>query len=152
MTSRLYHFTDTAHLPWIFMAGELRPGLNRIGNYPSPEFVWATTDARGDRSAAASKQGVREGLTRLVRFTLAVGDFEPWPVARARFPQWTPEKIEKLERTGKARGSSPLTWHCRVDPLPADRWLSIETKKYTGSWQTLQSRDLVFQPDAPDAI
>ena len=64
MTSRLYHFTDTAHLPWIFMAGELRPGLNRIGNYPSPEFVWATTDARGDRSAAASKQGVREGLTR----------------------------------------------------------------------------------------
>jgi hypothetical protein len=38
------HFTDSAHLPWILSDGELRPGANKIGSYPAPEFVWATTN------------------------------------------------------------------------------------------------------------
>jgi hypothetical protein len=31
-------------LPWILSDGELRPGANKIGSYPAPEFVWATTN------------------------------------------------------------------------------------------------------------
>ena len=31
----VYHFTDSAHLPWILSDGELRPGANKIGGYPA---------------------------------------------------------------------------------------------------------------------
>jgi hypothetical protein len=48
---RVYHFTDSAHLPWILSDGELRAGANKIGGYPAPEFVWATTEDRGSRTA-----------------------------------------------------------------------------------------------------
>jgi len=67
--STVYHFTNVARLPWMLRAGELRPGANAIGNYPHPEFVWATTDGRGSRSSTAS-QGYRKAMTLLVRISL----------------------------------------------------------------------------------
>ena len=38
----LFHFTDTVRLPWIVRAGGLRPGRNKVGSYPTPEFIWAS--------------------------------------------------------------------------------------------------------------
>ncbi|HEX9231343.1 MAG TPA: hypothetical protein VF869_05515 [Jatrophihabitantaceae bacterium] len=144
MTSAMtvYHFTDTARLPWILTAGELRPGRNRVGGFPSPDFLWATTDERGDRTSALSRQGLRRGMVRAVRFTLAAEDFEPWPQAHTRFPQWTPDQVARLERLVREQGVSPLCWRCRVDSLAANRWLKIETRTYTTPWTAFDHGDI----------
>jgi hypothetical protein len=68
----VFHFTDTARLPWILATGELRPGRNAIWDFPSADFLWATTDARGDRTASVDRKALRKGFTREVRFTLTV--------------------------------------------------------------------------------
>jgi hypothetical protein len=149
----VFHFTDTARLPWILDAGELRPGRNKIGNFPSPDFLWATTDGRGDRTASAySQSGIREGLTRAVRFTLAAGDFEPWPEITGRFPQWVPEQVGCLERLAKLRGVLPTCWRCRTGALPSGKWIRIETKAYTGSWQELRDVRVFKSPGVPGAL
>ncbi len=138
----VFHFTDTARLPWILATGELRPGRNAIRNFPSPDFLWATTDARGDRTATADRKAQRKGLTRAVRFTLEAADFEPWSEIVRRFPQWTPEQIDWLEDVARSRRVSPDRWRCRPDPLPSDRWCLVETKTYSG-WKPLQNRNVV---------
>jgi hypothetical protein len=46
MTTRLYHYSDTARLPWILDTGDLRVGRNKIGNFPDPDFLWATPRGR----------------------------------------------------------------------------------------------------------
>src|SRR5262245_7429709 len=116
---KVYHFTDTARLLFILHDGALRPGRNTLGGYPSPEFVWATTDDRGEPSAAGQSHADRAGRTRLVRFTLRATDFEPWPDITASYPAWTPEQIARLERSAP-RGSDPSRWQCRVAPLARD--------------------------------
>jgi hypothetical protein len=52
LQARVYHFTDTARLPWIIQTGELRPDPHRLGGFPA-DFVWATLNAGGDRTSAA---------------------------------------------------------------------------------------------------
>jgi hypothetical protein len=143
----LYHFTDSAHLPWILQTRELRPGRNKIGHYPDPDFLWATTDAVGDRSVAGM-QSYRQGKTQLVRFTLAVDDFEPWPVIVRRHSQWTADQIDRLERAGRRCGSRPESWYCRVEALIADRWLLLETKSYSGPWRPFHSQIPITIPSA----
>lgn len=130
-TGLVYHFTNSARLPWILISGELRPGSNRIGGMP-PDFLWATTDLRGDRTASSSLQSemYRSGRTRMVRFTLRVDDFEPWRQVVDRLPAWTADFIERLVRAAKDARSSPETWHCREEPLPSRSWVSVETRSY----------------------
>jgi hypothetical protein len=123
----VYHFTDTARLPWILHSGVLRAGQNRIGGYPA-DFLWAITDSRDATSASVGRKGYRKGVVRLVRFTLPAEDFEPWREIVRRMPDWTPKHIEALERTGNC---SPRKWVCRVDPLPRSRWIEIATRSYT---------------------
>jgi hypothetical protein len=133
----VYHFTCTARLPWILDSGELRPGRNKIGGFPDPDFLWATTSALGDRSASGSAQGYRDGRVRLVRFALRAEDFTPWPEAAQAFPAWTPSAIARLEKAAAGK-SSPTTWRCRAAPLRRDRWLSIETRSYVSKiWRPL---------------
>ena len=144
---KLFHFTDTARLPWILQAGELRPGRNKISNTADPDFLWATPDINGDRTAAACMQAYRSGQTQLVRFTLTLGDFEPWPNIVKRYQQWTREQIERLEQAARQRGSGPERWHCRVDALPAEKWLAIETKSYSDKWKLSVSRDPISVPN-----
>ncbi len=135
MTSLVYHHTDTARLPWILLSGELRPGANRIGDFPDPDFLWATTLAVGDRTASASRVAAQSGLTRLVRFTLKEEDFVSWPAVVEPFPAWTPDHITRLEKAAAGK-SSPSTWRCRATPLPSSGWVSIETRSYTNNrWQ-----------------
>src|SRR5262245_16793805 len=144
----VYHFSDTARLPWIMSTGELRPDANAVGGYPSPEFVWATSEARGSRTAAGGARGYREDKVRLVRFTLDVADFEPWSGIGARYPTWTPDQIAQLEASAVAKGDDPATWWCRVDPLPLARVILIETRAYRGpGWQPWTDRTLVVGPE-----
>jgi len=120
MTDFVSHLTDNARLPWILRSAELRPGANRIGGYPDPDFVWATINKRGSRKAAGSSPSYRRGYSQLVRFTLHATDFEPWRRIVQRYPAWTPDLIARLEQSG---GEPPALWYCRADPLPRARAL-----------------------------
>jgi hypothetical protein len=136
--NRVYHFTDTVRLPWIVASGELRPGRNQLGNYPDPDFLWATTNSQGDRTASAFRT-YRNGTSALVRLTLPEEDFEPWPGIAARYPQWTPEQITRLEARARKLGETDFwRWCARVEPLPLFRILSAEAKTYTGRWQPIE--------------
>jgi hypothetical protein len=63
----------------------VRPGRNQLGNYPDPDFLWATTNPRGDRTATAFS-AYRRGDLALVRLTLPEENFERWPEITARYP------------------------------------------------------------------
>jgi hypothetical protein len=136
--NRVYHFTCAARLPWIVASGELRPGRNQLGKYPDPDFLWATTNPRGDRTASAFA-AYRSGDLALVRLTLPEEDFEPWPEITARYPQWTPEQISRLETAALNRGESDFAcWRARIEPLPLSRVIKSEAKTYTGTWQPIE--------------
>lgn len=148
MSAVVYHHTDTGRLPHILLSGELRPGRNRIGGYPDPDFLWATTSPLGDRTASASAQAFRSGLTQAVRFVLRANDFETWPEMVRQFPAWTPDQIARLEHAARGQSRSQ-DWRCRVAPLPAEAWLKIETRSYTDPvWRPL---DLTEAPTVVDA-
>lgn len=135
--SVVYHFTDTGRLPWILHRGSLNPGRNRIGGFPDPDFLWATTSPLGDRTASGAARGYREGLVRLVRFTLEAVDFTPWPAAVRDYPDWTPEHVARLEAFARGK-SRPEDWRCRVEPLPRSRWVAIHTRSYSApAWVPL---------------
>ncbi|MGF3027912.1 hypothetical protein ACQVP2_34610 [Methylobacterium aquaticum] len=146
--SVVYHYTDTGRLPWIIKAGELRPGANRIGGYPNPDFLWATTSPVGDRTASASREALRSGLTRTVRFVLSAEDFIPWPQILGGYPAWTPDHIMRLEKAA-AGLSSPTTWRCRAAALPRSAWLGIETRSYIDKrWLPLSLDEPVIEDGA----
>jgi hypothetical protein len=134
MSASVYHFSDTARLPWILLDRVLRPGHNTLGGFPDPDFLWATTLPIPDRTASSAGQAalraLRTGQTRTVRFTLRADDFDPWPQITSRFPDWTPDAIQRLERAAKGQ-SSPGTWRCRAEPLPQESWLAIETRGWS---------------------
>ncbi|ACA15362.1 hypothetical protein M446_0808 [Methylobacterium sp. 4-46] len=143
--SVVYHYTDTARLPWILRSGELRPGNNRIGGFPDPDFLWATTSPVGERTAAASMQALRAGLTRLVRFVLPAEGFDTWPEIVRAYPAWTREHVARLEHAAKGK-SRPQDWRCRVQPLPAEVWLGIGTRSFTDTrWLPFDSKCVAEQ-------
>lgn len=122
-----YHFTDTARLPFILRDGYLRPGRNRLGGFPSPDFLWATTNHAVD-ATATGYDGYRKGITRLVRITLERSDFQPiWRVI-AEHPAWTAAHLGRLIAT--AQGSNSDAWLARSQPLRSDRWIRIESRSY----------------------
>jgi len=136
MSDPVYHFTDTARLPWIWASGELQPGRNQIGGYPV-DFLWATTNRQGDRTASGM-QAYRVGGTALVRLTLHAEDFEEWPGILRRFPQWTNTHVAKLEAVARNNGQTNLTcWRVRAEPLPIARVISVEAKPYTSNWRAI---------------
>jgi hypothetical protein len=154
LSSQVYHYTNTARLPWIITAGELRPGANRLGGYPDPEFVWATTDPRGSRTAAGgNNRAYREGELFLVRFTLNADDFEPWSGIGLRYPTWTPDQIARLEQSGRRRGDNPGTWRCRAEPLPLGKDIAVGTRTYNNShWRPWNEPTLIAASDSDDTI
>ena len=95
-------------LPWILAERQLSPTRGMCSaDYPSPTFLWATTNAVGDRTAACggknSRTLWRQGRIQLVKFILAAADFTPWTVMREQAPQWTQDKIARLERNSHDR-------------------------------------------------
>lgn len=146
----IYHFTDTARLPWIFTSGELKPGRNKIGGFPDPDFIWATTSAAGDRTASSMKgdaavSAYRRGATRLVRFTLRVEDFHQWRAIARLYPAWTENCITRLERSAGSE-SDPATWWCRAEPLSRPRWLGVDTRSFVSpDWKPLSPDTEIFE-------
>jgi hypothetical protein len=134
----VYHFTCSARLPWILRDGELRPGPNAIRAFPKPDFLSATTLAQGDRSASGmTAPAYRQGIVRLVRFTLDASDFDTWPDITSHFPKWTADHVKRLEAAAKE--SNPADWRCRAEPLPRARWQQIDTRSYRDNrWRPLR--------------
>jgi hypothetical protein len=132
MEEFVYHFTDSGRLPWIIADGYLAAGRNNSGNYPDPDFLWATSDIRGSMSATWSKEGYKTGITCLVRITLRASDFEPWLEVAKRCPNWTEADIKRLILT--AGRDSPSAWVARTEQLPQSEWISIHTKAYKDEW------------------
>jgi len=138
--SHVYHFTDTARLPWILRSGRLRPGANRIGDFPDPDFLWATTDPVGDLTSSAERGPYyRSGKTRHVRFTFDVALFFSWSEVFQRYPQWTEQQVERLHRAAEGK-SNPVRWWCSADPIPIARCTAIHTRSYA------DNRWLLFEP------
>jgi hypothetical protein len=51
----VFHFTDTIRLPWILAERQLNPTRGMCAaDYPRPTFLWATTNADCDHTAAVS--------------------------------------------------------------------------------------------------
>jgi hypothetical protein len=125
----LYHFSDSAHLPWILRSGHLRPGQNLIGEFPE-EFLWATANRHGDPTATASFGDLyKSGAIFLIRFTLNEGGFFPWSKVEDFRPAWTPAHVATIERA--ARGAKTVDWWCRCEPLELEDVLSIEARSYS---------------------
>jgi hypothetical protein len=123
----LYHFTDTVHLPWIVHSRQLRPGRNTVGNYPAPEFVWASTDPHDDGSAAMHRgEGYRSGLVRHIRFTLPQDQFIPWAEVPSRYPSWTADQVQRLERSAPHLRTDPANWWSRAEPLPLAKIIATD--------------------------
>jgi hypothetical protein len=135
MSALVYHHTNTAHLPWILYSGELQLGKSKVGDFPDPDFLWATTDANGDSTASFSLEAYRAGILDRVRFTLSADDFEKWPDITRDFPAWTPDHIARLGRVKNARSD---LWRARSEPLPRLAWVQIHTRSYRRpSWRPL---------------
>ena len=130
----LYHFSDSARLPWILRSGQLRPGRNIIGDFPQ-EFLWATTSHLGDPTAtSALSVQYKSGDIYLVRFTVDADDFFPWAEVPDRFPAWTKDHVAALERVKK--GADPSRWWCRADALSLDDVSMIDARSYAdGRWR-----------------
>jgi len=143
----LYHHTDTARLPFILKSGELRPGRNKSGGFPDPDFLWATTDDKGDATASADRAGhYRSGKVRHVRFALDSADFIPWADIPARFPAWGVH-VERLEASARLKSTKPSSWWCRAEPLSL-RGVRIETRSYANNRWTLLEKPDVSDEDA----
>jgi hypothetical protein len=147
---QVYHFTDTARLPFILKSGVLKPGRNKLGGFPDPDFLWATSQDVGDYTACGS-QAYRQGKTRLVRFALNREDFKPWREIVKDYPQWTPFQIERLERAARGR-SNPSDWFCRSGPILSREWLAIDTRDYHGKWQSFSDRCVTEIDDDPETL
>lgn len=152
---KLYHFTDTARLPWIIHDGELKPGRSRIGGFPDPDFLWATTQHQGDRTASGGTTGYRDGLTRLVRISLHVEDFTPWRQATKQHPDWTDDHVARLEASAIQAGVSRAMmegWYCRTSPLALERVIEIETRSWANNtWKPVTlSDDVVIYAKTAD--
>jgi len=146
----VYHFTDTCRLPWIIESGALRPSTNFIGGFPK-DFLWATTDAAGDRTASAGgpqQKVYRDGAVQLIRLTLPGDAFGDWREAVARRPEWTDEHVEMLLGMARRLRVDERKWRCRVDPLPMSAVMAAHAKSYRGGrWVPIEAtREYCFRP------
>lgn len=133
----LYHFTNLARLPWIVAAGELQIGNNRKGDFPDPDPLWATTDARGDRTATGCIEYFKHHSV-LVRMTLDPEDFGDWREVLAACPEWTSAHMDRLAKIGLEMRGDPTKWRARLTPLPLAKVKATHIKKYSGSWETTE--------------
>jgi hypothetical protein len=139
MNNHVYHFTDTARLPWIIETGELQPGSNRIGGFPA-DLLWATTNNESDLTSSVAsllaRKTYRQHVTQLVRITLRASDFSPWRAIIGADPAWTPNHVRQLEKAAEKLGELGIeAWRCRPIALPLTRAIAFHAKAYSvGRW------------------
>lgn len=126
----IYHHTSLAHLPWILHDGHLR-GSPASKSWPT-DFVWGTTDSRGDRTTAicrAAREQVR------VRILIPLGIMTPEWRALALANGWTSEHILRLARVCGRVGQHDTTgWRAMIGPLDIAECLGAEYKRWNGKW------------------
>ena len=135
----VYHFTNCVGLPHIIHSGELRPGSNKIGGFPDPDFIWATLNRLGDKTSFELSP-ISEQAGSTLRFTLPMSAFFPWSEAPSQISGGSLH-LERLESTLKG-ASNPRQWFCHNKPLSEAEWVTIETKSYTTRWRKLESREI----------
>jgi hypothetical protein len=147
----VYHFTSTAHLPWILDTGELRPSkiTTRLG-YPE-DFLWATSNPEAARSSQVLHNrvfGYRDGRVWLVRFTLSADHFEPWPQAPKRNPAWEDADIQRIQ--DGSQGDDPAEWRTHCGPLDRADWIAIHARPCDGEWREVPTGLTVHRAVNPD--
>jgi hypothetical protein len=69
-------------------------------------------------------------------------------------PRWEPRHIALLESAAAKMGASLqqiAQWQCRIEPLPASRWLAVEFRTWRNPrWRAVQPNAL--RPVGSDAI
>jgi hypothetical protein len=149
----VFHFTDSARLPWILETGELRPHDDGIG-----AFLWATTQEYGDYTAHGFESYFKR-MGALVRMTLHASDFKPWDTIRAGLPKKVMPRVEKMEKHVH-RHWDIEGWRLRPDPLPLSRVIEIEVRlpvplyvfdddsRYWETWRPVDTvKDIIVKPD-----
>ncbi|MCK4207180.1 hypothetical protein J3U99_20640 [Brucella pituitosa] len=144
MNDNVYHFTTSAQLPWIIDSGELRQSIVKVSDFPNPDFIWATSDSRGDRTATGMMaDAYRDGGLMMVRFTLSARDFFPWASVQSHNASWNNKHVEKLEKIAKADGVNPANWWCRDENLDLDKVLIIHWRSYANNtWKVFDGTGL----------
>jgi len=128
---KLYHHTSLAHLPFILAEGAL-VGTPAKDGWPQ-DFVWATTDERGDRTTGCCRPGER--MPR-IRIQLYDDEFQPWLDLVAERDDWDASLVQRLTRTAKDMGqSSTDCWYAASGPVGLDQIISIEMKDWDSPWR-----------------
>jgi hypothetical protein len=130
-TPDLYHFTDTMRLPRILRSVELRPATYVDAMAGARDFLHATSNPHGEKTAATTMSDpdgkfYRGSFYAKVRFTLDA-DFEQCMTVVGRYPEWTPKMFKALHDLGHENGSSPHSWYARANPLPLDKLVAVHT-------------------------
>jgi hypothetical protein len=138
----VYHISNTMRLPWIVAAGELRPSK------AAPiDFLWASTNPRGDRTACFNDLGRSRdelyetpGTVELVRWTLPATGFIPWREIKRLSLGFTKQEIESLERSAREDwGEHGVDkWRLRLDPLPLSTVIKVEVP-WQGRWTPVEA-------------
>ena len=157
MTDRVYHFTDTLHLPWIIAAGELQPST--FGG-PTDNYIWATSRAGGEPTAAASHLAdwFELGRAQIIRFTLNAADFIPWDVIK-QTPLWAGADKKMLKRRDECVRDGcgehdASKWHLRRELLPLTSVLRVDALVYGGRWRRIKAtrKNCFYVSDDPPTL
>lgn len=146
MPRLLYHFTDSARLPYILADEVLRPGKNRGGHFPN-EFLWTSEVAAGEQTANYSFGGwYKSGEIYAVRFVLNGDGFFHWSEIKTHEPNWTDRHDQMLLRA--SRGADTSKWWCRIEGVPLSDVLAIEGRTYRDNRWKPVNRSILAKTDA----
>lgn len=127
---RLYHFTAAGHLPTIQAAGFLKvteSNVHPTRGHVGPDVVWLTSDP-----LARLGHGLISNVDKaMVRFTVDLPAilWTDWAPAQDT-PGWWRDTMVKVGGGAEAAA----TWYVWPAPIPAKRWLAVETRPATG-WE-----------------
>jgi hypothetical protein len=127
----IYHHTSLGHLPYILMTGELVP-TGAAKKWPK-DFVWATTDPRGDKTVAICNSTNRTKIPH-VRIGLDEAGWTPWKDLAVQ-EGWTLDIIDDLILFARRLGQLDTSgWMARKDAVSVAEFRTIEAKTWTAPW------------------
>jgi len=141
----LYHFTTSAHLPWIIGDGALTlPPTNALERTFGRDYLYATSSPNGDKCSTAwtgYTDTYREGISLRVRFAFPGDGWRPWrEVLEESGQQYY---IKGLPMYAAHCGENPDNWFLRWEPLSLDDCYAAHCRAYTSHrWVELNSIDL----------
>lgn len=141
----LYHHTSLGHLPYILLEGALIPTIPQSDEWPK-DFVWATTDERGDRTTGICSHG-RDKKVPHVRIGLHSDKFAPWQEV-ADAAGWDQDTRDQLLQYAHAMGQTDTSgWYACQEKVDLDEVICIEMKTWSSPWQPIVLDDLLAVED-----